>query len=251
MPLEEVTVVRQFVDDLIGAGATVYGAAVRDLALASHAGRAFRLAGGRDEDFDDPGVLPAFAARTTGPRRVDAVIGVDDYADIEWERFGVRAVSKTNVANPSDGWPNNASRFRFVFSYVRDDLFDAEQMLNGMHPAVRGAYADVVRRFAHEMTVRMPEARRRFSLDLVVIRDANANEGVRPAYDVDGLLLDCRGMWVCDALTRGMNAMQRHVVFEAVLAAVVARIATPCQANDSHSNLQMQEDGWKIQPFEV
>lgn len=249
----EAAVTRRFVDDLVGAGATVYGPAVRDMALAIQAGRAFRDAGGAASDFGDPAVLPQHKDRLRGPTEIDAIIAEEDFNAINWNILGVRKMSRARVAlaNPAL-WPRDAERCRLVLLYMQESLFHVNRLSHSIHPAARHHYADIIERFAQAMVARSGGARRRITLDLVIVksREEVTSSGVRPTFDVDGLLLDGRGMWVCDGLTVDLTPVQRHAVFQAVLAAVAARRATPCAGLADERALEdtelMREQGWTV-----
>ena len=267
------TIVRGFVDDLVAAGAVVFGGAPRDLARAQSETDAFYAAGGTLDGFHDPAVLPEHADRALVPADVDAVIAADDLERLDgaWPMVVVRSrtevpestylnptnPTRANAGNGVNGvngvdafrWPEGTEHRRLVMSYVRDDLFSREALLAGFHPEARGTFVDVVDRFAAFMAARATDLPRNFKLDLVVVRrraDARRAIGLRPDFDVNGMLMDASGLRLCESLVAGLPPMARHARLRDVLANVQAKRAVFLGEDDA-TNVRLRRlmaRGW-------
>lgn len=244
-------IIRGFVDDIVAAGAVVFGGAPRDLMLAQSATKAYYEDGGSVKDLDDPNVLPQHASRTLVPSDVDAIIAEDDMWRLEsvWKHLSVKTMAPAFETTYLAHWPEGTKHVRYVFSYVRDDLFSRETMLAGFHPDVRSAFIDVVDRFAAFMTSRAKDLPRTFRLDLVIAKNrANVHGavGLHPDFDVNGILMDARGLRLCESLVAGQAPLARHARLLEVLDNVFIKHAVFLGESDA-TNLRLQRllaRGW-------
>lgn len=188
--------VARLVADLVEAGATVYGPAVRDLLLAARHAKGHALCGGGN-DSDGK-----FWARTLAPREVAAYVGTEDLGAVE----DVLALSHLHVvALGSWGiqdYPAAAVSRRYRVSLARPEVVDAESMIASLAPELRRSpeVADAARRFAEDMRAACSrggcDGRRSVELDLVALPRGTPFRHPRVHYDVDGLCLSRRGVWL-------------------------------------------------------
>ena len=247
----------RFVDDLIGAGAVVFGGAPRDILLARHHADAFYAAGGAERDFDDPAVLPQFAERSLVPADVDAYMCDDDFARLDgtWSRMQLQQTSRAVCAMSTYmAVPNDATHYKYTLGVAKREYFDRDLMLASVHPDMRAAVTDCVARFTREMVARTEGCRRNFTLDLIVVPRAHAAPFLtHHDFDVNGLCMDERGVWLShamgkDALGRRMTPLEKHCRLQEVLEGVLAKRATYLGWRDD-SNIRlvkMLNKGWAV-----
>ena len=245
--------VQRFVDELVAAGAVLFGGAVRDLILAQAHEAAYYAAGGTAADFFDAAVLPAYGSRALVPEDVDAFICEDDFEELDrvWTRLHLLPTRRLSAGSEYLAASNATTHFRYTFGIARPDLFSGDAMLATVHPDLRPLLGGAVTRFASEMRAATAGCRREFSMDLLVVKRAEMENPFtsRPDFDVNGLFMDARGVWLSPAMVAdGASPMVRHARMQEVLAGVHARRATYL-GWDGASNLRlvkMLKKGWTV-----
>ena len=271
--------VARLVNDLVAVGVTVYGPAVRDLLLAARHADGYAkavadpVAGpsklGDAAFYDVAHVLPQFWARTLAPREVSAYVGAEDVIACEnalvasclfVETVGVWGVH--DHSGTLNDERNRAISRRYRVSLARPELVSHEAMMASLPPEmrasaeVRGAAerfaADIVASFAKDVD----GGRRSVDLDLVVVPRAGHFRLPCAVYDVDGLCLDRRGVFLSVA-NRYDDVHARSTRLMDVLDAVYALRATyepapPGREHDAASAVALVTDAhWSVEPVVV
>jgi len=249
----ETKLVQRFIDELIAAGAVLFGGAVRDMLLAQHHEAAYYAAGGTVAGFFDPAVLPETRFRALLPEDVDAFVCEDDFDEVErvWHRMNLAFTRRVSVGSEYVHASNTTTHFRYTFETVRADMLHADRMLAGVHPDLRPFVRDAVATFATEMGTRTAGCRRELSMDLLVVKREEMENPflVRPDFDVNGLFMDGRGVWLSPSMVPpGATAMARHVRMQEILEGVRARRARYTGWDDASNQrlLKMLRKGWTV-----
>ena len=241
----------RFVNDIIDAGAVLFGGAPRDLILAKHHESQYFAAGGTDEDFDDTTThLPEWSDRGLIPNDIDAYIYDDDFAllELNWSRLHMQKVSRVVVQSSTYlNMPDSATHYKYVLSIANREYFNSNLMLAGFHPDLRALVSDCVHRFTADMKVRMAGCRSQVRLDLLVIPRGTPLLLCHD-FNVNGLCMDGRGVWLSPGLAKGLAPLDTHLALQDVLTDVRAKRAKYLGWEDV-TNFRLRkllEKGWTV-----
>ena len=250
----EFKLIRQFMNDVIAAGATVFGGAVRDVILANAKEVEFYAAGGKVDEFFDKTVLSHTNDRMLIPTDVDAFICEDDFESIHqvWNRLQMLSSRRISIGNLYLKMSNSTTHFKYTFGLARNDLFERDLLMSAVHPHLHALLGGTVTRFADEMRSLTEGCRRQFTMDLLVVQRCEMKNPFQnqPDFDVNGLFMDIRGVFASPAVCSISSPMVRYTRMQEIVKNIEMRQANFLGWSDSSNwrMIHMLRKGWTV-PF--